>query len=435
MSSLNSIFTRFTLALSIGLLLVTGCSNSNTGDDSSATETDVTDSDEAALAANDDTANGTDSSDPEQNASNNVPETESSIRSDNYLDILRAAVDATNVLLLTEDIKRVGELIGKVRAAHGSSTLGDYGLTLISEEMGSIDGDSPHKRQYNFNCDAGGSLVFEYLRQGGVEWGNSYSFNDCFIGDDLYDGNYSSPSVRSVEKIFDNFSAQFADGSSFSIDGRYSASETKFPVKSQAWEEFNFIKTDSAGIEFKQLDFNKHEFVVSSFRDVDAETSYVALADGNVGIAVRSENNASLLVSFELEMSKLEAQQFTVFSNLYFDGDFLRWEKPDISAPENFVEPDFPVSDLGNPLMVERRPYGSGNMVLETNPPQVPKGSEQWNAGSLFVVAEDGSWVVMRPSVSIIGMVNISLSDNSYAKNEVWSDGLQVKCPYTITGC
>jgi len=124
-----------------------------------------------------------------------------------------------------------------------------------------------------------------------------------------------------------------------------------------------------------------------------------------------------------------------VSTDLIFDGDYFGWNELNTEERNNFVVPTYPVSDLGNPLIADRLEFYGGGSISLGSSPQVPEGSEQWNAGSLSVKAENGSQVVMRPTVDSTETIDIQLNESTDVFTNSWSDGLQVKCPYPITGC
>lgn len=451
MGSLNS---NFTLTLSIIVLLVSGCSGSATDEVISVNEPGVPESEGATLIVNDDADNGADNSEvndtdngsdlggQEQGTLTNMPETGGYIGPDNYLAILQTAVMAMNVVSLDEDAEKVHQLARDLRTARLSNKLGDYGLTFISEEPFTSDSqeDEDFRAGINqhYSCDAGGSAVLPiYDADYGYKVG--FSFDACFVGEDQYNGSYRSNPFRrhggTGSTVFDNFSANFVDGSSLSIDGFYSSYYTSGSLYAmQAWEDTNYKKIDNSGFEFKQLGLNKLVTVNQSF-DFDGESGYVTLSDGHVGLASPYLNNAGLESEFTISVNNLEPGLFKVSSDLYFDGDYLRWNSLNPEGLENFIQPDFPVSDLGDPLAVDRRGTYGGDTLLLRSIPEVPDGSEQWNTGSFSVIAEDGSRVVMRPSVDSIEMVDIQLNDSSDVITELWSNALQVYCTSRVEGC
>jgi len=173
---------------------------------------------------------------------------------------------------------------------------------------------------------------------------------------------------------------------------------------------------------------------VTQINRVD-DSGYIAFADGTIGFALPYLNNASTVANFDLVANFPESGTVSVSTDLLFDGDYYQWDSYNPDERENFVVPTFPVSDLGNPLEAERTVDDGGGSITLDSRPEVPEGSEQWSTGSLSVTTEDGSQVVMRPSNDSIETVDVQLNGSSDVFVNSWSDGLQVNCPFPITGC
>jgi len=432
MISLNSTPAQFAFALSVVVLLLSGCSgstsdNTNSPDSQSGLGAGATSSD-VGMSVSDD---GSDPAVTEQNATQNVPEPEMGIRSDNYLNVLRAAAEATNVTSLLGDAESIRTLAGELLGGHNRNTLHEQGLTLISEES------FPGGINQHYSCDAGGNMVLPVYDPTGIVSKLGLIFEECFVGADQYDGVFSSNRQRSESDTmaFDQFSAELADGSSYSIDGLHEQSRTRGGIfYTDSWKETDYIKKETSGVEFKQLGLT---WLSTVERDVDLvnEGGYVTLADGTVGLASPYNNNASVVANFDLDANLPETGLVKVSTDLLFDGDYFRWNKLNPEERENFVVPTYPVSDLGNPLVADRlKFYGGGSISLDSRP-QIPEGSEQWDTGSLSVKAEDGSQVVMRPTVDSTETVDVQLNESSDVLMNSWSDGLQINCPFPITGC
>lgn len=424
----NATTTQFAFALSV-VILLSGCSgsasdNTNSLETQSSLDTGAISSDDAMTVSD----NGSDMADTELNTVQQIPGTELSIRSDNYLHILRTAVEATNTTSLFDDAESIRELAEELRSEHYLNALPEKGLTLTSEVSFEASDDSIN---VHYSCDAGGSMVLSLSNLF-----RKMSFDDCFVGLDQYDGDFSSyvhqPNELSMN--FNLFSVKRADGSSFSIDGRYGHARTRVGVNnSTLWNETDYVKKDASGIEFKQLGLNLSSGVKRDIRDLDRVAGYVTLPDGTVGLAAPFYDNASIVAEFDLYANFPEPAMVKVSSDMFFDGDYFRWVNIP-SAPDTEL-PTYPVSDLGNPLMANTTGSAGGASILLDTRPQVPVGSEQWNTGSLTVTAEDGSQVVMSPTLESTETIDVRLIGASDLLTHSWSDGLQIKCPIPITGC
>jgi len=400
MISINTVSTQIAFTLSV-VLLLSGCSDSasdktNSPVSQSGLDAGVASSDGAMTVSD----NSSDPADMDQDSTQQVPQTELGIRSDNYLSVLRTAAEAANATSLLNDAESIRELAGELRSGHELNTLSEKGLTLTPEV--SFEG-SDGSISVHYSCDAGGSMV---LSLSGLL--RKMSFDDCFVGSDLYDGDFSSyvhqPNELSMN--FDQLSVKLADGSSYSIDGRYGHARANLNYLSK-------VKRD--------------------IRNLDRVAGYVTLADGTVGLAAPFYDNASVEIEFDLHANFPEPAMVKVSSEMFFDGDHFRWVNIP-SAPDTEL-PTYPVSDLGNPLMANSTGSAGGTSILLDTKPQVPEGSQQWSAGSLTVSAGDGSRVVMSPTLDSTETIDVQLNGSNDVLMHSWSDGLQINCPYPITGC
>jgi len=428
MISINTVSTQIAFTLSV-VLLLSGCSDSasdktNSPVSQSGLDAGVASSDGAMTVSD----NSSDPADMDQDSTQQVPQTELGIRSDNYLSVLRTAAEAANATSLLNDAESIRELAGELRSGHELNTLSEKGLTLTPEV--SFEG-SDGSISVHYSCDAGGSMV---LSLSGLL--RKMSFDDCFVGSDLYDGDFSSyvhqPNELSMN--FDQLSVKLADGSSYSIDGRYGHARARVGVNySTLWKETDYVKKDASGVEFEQVNLNYLSKVKRDIRNLDRVAGYVTLADGTVGLAAPFYDNASVEIEFDLHANFPEPAMVKVSSEMFFDGDHFRWVNIP-SAPDTEL-PTYPVSDLGNPLMANSTGSAGGTSILLDTKPQVPEGSQQWSAGSLTVSAGDGSRVVMSPTLDSTETIDVQLNGSNDVLMHSWSDGLQINCPYPITGC
>lgn len=372
---------------------------------------------------------GCDSSDDdEQDSSLSDPQTMVGITENNYEDVLHAAVQATNVTALEQDAERVHSLARELLVGHKSNLLGEQGLSFVSEAPFS-DGVN-----HLYSCDAGGSLELSVYDFSGTtsRWGQS--FENCVVGSDLFDGDFTSKSTsfESTITAFNSFSATFADGSAFAIDGDYSSTTARAGIiATQSWEDTDYSQSGISGAVFRQSDLTRHS-KVNYTRDLSGDSGYVSLADGTVGLVSPFEDNAGIVAEFDLDTTSEELGQFRVSSNLAFDSDYYDWNSLNPDGRLNFVVPTYPVSDLGSQLALEGLD-GAANFLVESLP-QIPKGSEQWNSGEMTVTSADGSHVVMRPSADDQAMVEIQVNDTSVFIQQAWSEELQVILPAALAG-
>ena len=353
----------------------------------------------------------------------------SAITVDNHGSVLREVVAATNLTALRADAERVDALASALLAEAASDGLGARGLTFVSDEPFA---DGVRER---YGCDAGGAMVLSVYREDRPGRYVDLEFDDCALGADRYDGGYSTSSFNFERRddAFEAFTATFADGSGFSIDGDRRITESRgFDIASDAWTDTDYVHRDAGGAESIQsgLDLAADILVARGF---DGPEGYVTLADGSSAYVVPQRERGSVTASYELTDPSIAAGPLGVTSTLAFDGDHYRFVDEDPDGRGDVVVPGFPVSDLGSPLVLEGA-GGAADVSIEPSA-EVPAGAEQWNAGTLSVTADDGSQVVMSPSADDPSMVEIRVDGSDEPILRDWSDGFQVRCPASFGGC
>ena len=357
------------------------------------------------------------------------PSSKSGITMDNHEAVLREAVTATNLTALLADAERVDALSSALLAEEASDGLGARGVTFVSEEP--FD-DGVRKR---YGCDAGGTMVLSVYRDDRPGRYADLAFDDCALGADRYDGGYftSSFNFELREDAFDAFTATFADGSGFSIDGdRERTSSRGFDIEADTWTDTDYRHRDADGVETVQSGI-EHSATTLIARGFEGPEGYVTLADGSSAYVVPQRDRGGVTASYALTDPSLATGALSVTSTLAFDGDYYAFEGGDPDGRGDVVVPGFPVSDLGSPLVLE----GAGGEADVSIDPraQVAPGTEQWNGGELSVTAGDGSEVVMSPSADDPSMVEIRVNGAGEPILRDGSDGFQVRCPALFEGC
>ena len=358
------------------------------------------------------------------------------INADNYEAILLDAVSVANLFALNTDVDTVQQLTTAIApralplgSEDNPEELSSRGLTLASEET--FEGGI----RESYTCDAGGSIV---LIRYDSEARHGFESDACYIGTDLYDGNYDSTTdLRGGYSNYNALSVTSPDGDSFSINGRYDWFDGRIGIdRNKVWSDTEYVSSDSMGelLRLTDLDRERRRTVSApGFGDSLGDTAgYVALDDGSVGLVVPNNDTESVKAGVSFTSPATNSLGMTIEMDLALKDIYYTWYNQNTEDRDNFVNPDFPVIDLGSPLTIQALDSGDILSVEQT----AQRGADaEWDGGSLLVTAPDGSHVSMGPSADNPSMVEVRVNNAEEPILRERSEGFQVSCPGQYDEC
>ncbi len=359
---------------------LSGCGGSSDGISSNT----VSGTPETPISSNDDatnglpTASGTDSETSPNSTNLDLrvdPGTAAGIDAESYDDILRTMVEAASVEALERDAARVAELgfelVGLANAKSGGESVvgdtpGDRRLTLMSEDQ--FEGGL----QQSYRCDAGGSLTLMLYDYSGPGTPIEFDADKCVAGADTYDGTYRAEGAFETRTAaFHDFSARYADGGEFTIDGKRSwVQSLTDDTPTLSWTRTDYRMRDAGGEALELVDMTLTHNGPSELTDFDGFDSYTSLV----------ADATALTAPFGLETALDEASL---------------------------------------------RKVGQSARLTDS----------QWQTGNLSITASDGSSMEIRAAAEDSSMVEIRLDDDEDVILQGWIDGTQVECPNSLESC
>lgn len=298
---------------------------------------------------------------------------------DTYETILREIVAIADDRAVDEASASVDPLFrtvqGLVAEALETGTASGDGLVFVSDEARENENES--ERTVTFSCGDGGTLVVEasvYDDFDGSPFVSGFSAGDgCAIGGDLHAGR-AFKRVRFVRgtdvETFEGFSIERADGDSLALDGDYrdTAPEGRAPGVETGWSDTDLVVVE--GGETTRIES------LDSMRTSDFFTG--------PGASPGADADASFSVT--APWSGGERLDVTVDLAFEWDG--------------------------------EGRADGG----------RIP--GQQWESGTLRVVAADGSGLTLSPETGDPATFSVTIDgDAGEPIVREWADGFQLTCP------
>ena len=367
------------------------------------------------------------------------PATGALITSENYEDILRRVVVIANDEVMNAAADAATPLFDTVEAlareasANGAAMGG--GLTFVSSEP--VDDGS--FANFSFACDGGGTLVGRaYVADdvpGGPFLGKITASEACTVDGTSYDGGALRPLgftfVRApYQASYDAFSVTRADGSSFTLDGDYTDTtpEGNVPANSLGWTETNYT-ADEGGSTTRIDGYDSLRSAVYGFfpaGDGGPPLYTAELPNGETATVGEVPDEASAEVTFAVTAPWSSDERLDVAVDLRVSDSV--YEFVSVSGGTSLETPDYPLSDLGSPLVLTN--LDTGEQLTIDNLPR--PDATQWQTGTLAIEAADGSGLVLSPQTDDPATFSVAIDGEPEAVVREWSDGFQVSCPQPI---
>ena len=300
------------------------------------------------------------------------------ISSDSYETILREVIAIADDRVLDAASESVDPLIASLRSlyvqARESGAASGDGLVFVSDEA--RGGES--ERAVTFSCGDGGTLVVEASVYDDLENSplvSGFSAGEgCAIGGDLYAGRVFKlvRIVRGTDvENFEGFSVTRADGDSLALDGDYSdsAPEGRGPGVDTGWSDADLLVVEDG--ETTRIDG------LESLRSSSTFTGPGATPGATTGAA------------FSVTAPWSSNERLDVTVDLGFD-----WEDTDAAREEGRIT------------------------------------GQQWQRGTLRVVAPDGSALTLTPETGDPATLSVTIDgEGGEPIVREWSDGFQLNCP------
>ena len=300
------------------------------------------------------------------------------IRADTWREILRNVVSLINADRALERHAEILAIFTSLSSeAFAESIFGDKSetLSLLGLTMLPLS-DLENRLLVDYSCDNGGTLNFD-LPPGA----NIFSIvaANCAIGGDVYDGGFGHNGVgrEGSSSQLNNLSVKFTDSSEYSLSGRLSTSFDRLGVRrSIQWS--GAAMSEQTG---------RQDYFVEAF----AMLSEVAAGRDFGEIPARVLRTASVTGNFSVSASWTDNQSVQVTTDLTQGGSFLE-------------------SEIG----------------LDTLP-------SQWTAGSIEIIAADGSSLSMQAVSDDAISARVEISGIDEPQQVLWEDGYQVRCFGSVT--
>jgi len=351
------------------------------------------------------------------------------INANNFTQIVADAVEVINMRsandLLSESRVRTDEWFG----ATNDLSNGDAppsGLEFISE---SSTTDSVPFVERQFTCLSGGNLTLEKKDYGlapAVDRGTRFS--NCSINNVSFDGFFRYFVARRSDRVsvFSDFE-KIEDSATSRISGTQTIPYSPINYRDTVeWNDVNFEFTNPSGsttasnLNLTRSGRDSHDFNKTSYPVTDLQ--------GQERNVHARDYASSIDGSFDMSSPATGQQNVNVEISFSFNNPYYVWDSNFTLIP---AAPDYPVSELGNPLLV----LDSENNVELIQQPFI--GNGQWQSGQLTITASDGSTVslIPTPEDNDRNKINIILGDNERIQVESWNGVFQIHCSSVIEGC
>ncbi len=367
--------------------------------------------------------------DPSSNNPNPVTQT-TIINKNNADQVLFDAIAIINIDSVDAIRNQSGVVLGKLTQSGRDAFAGQppmEGLELAAQSD-VVNGDNGgYKATQDFTCSPTGSFNLKLDASLTLSHTNEVTFDQCVIAGTAYDGHYTRHTGRRSLGI-DIYTAyrQTADDVTTTLSGERSA--TYFYASNadeRFWKNVDWVQTSPTDMTtVKNMQWRRYGI---HSPELNINYSVTSLTGAEQRIQ-KKFYKSEISAEFQLQSAHTQQTEVSVMLGLTFDQDYWDWS----DYQPNDTRPDYPVFDLGTPLIIPNATTNGADKVINQRP---YTDEAQWQQGSLRITAIDGSNVTLRPSTTDNSMLTIELNDSGELQERRWADGFHIDCSDRVIGC